>query len=85
MDSGLRKRSNTHINMMLVVVIRYNREQIKEKRSFQERKRKYFAAILGVWKAIANKMEVSQEIYFFLWGKSNPGLSRLSHAFLYTY
>ena len=40
----------------------YNREQMKEKCRFQEWKWKHFAAIVGVWRAIANKMEASQEI-----------------------
>ena len=46
------------------LLIRYKREQIKEKCSFQEWKWEHFVAIVRVWRAIANKIEASQEICF---------------------
>ena len=38
--------------------------KLKEECCFQEWKWKYFAAIVGFWRMIANKMEGSQEICF---------------------
>ena len=64
MDSGLRKRSNIHINMVLVVVIRYNREQIKENVVFKSGNGNILQQLWGFGKRLQLKWKHLKKFVF---------------------